>query len=326
MYAYLALVCTIVGALEIRQQIHHGHLRGVDPENPGELTGALLDSYLDEYPTTERYNASQSAACRRNETGNASEHRRTVVVARYDEDVSWLQCLPQDVAAVVYQSKDPTSPRFVENVGNEASKYLSYIVDNYDDLPDTVMFMQAGRQDWHDPEPKDVLLQKWIWGNAKNHGGLAFLPTNAPCIVEDTVQLPAHDNVKSEPLVAEALQDDCPDVIEHTPRQMETVREVWDEVFSQELGPLPQRWITHCCAQFEVSREAIQQHSVAFYERLLSWTMRHDRDLLATGKGNHMRRNHDPLRQDAGHVLEVTWALIFSDPMSRVTFPDIPHS
>lgn len=330
MFIFL-LICKGVGAMEVARQAHHRHMRGTDPGNPGDddLTGTLLNRFLDEFPAKKGNTAPDPAACRpkHNATNNVSEARRTVVVAKYDEDVSWLKCLPDEVDVVVYQSKDSASPHFVENLGNEASKYLSYIIDHYDELPDTVMFMQAGRQDWHDPAPKDVLLQKWEWGTAKDRGGVVSLPTNAPCLVEDVNQLPLHDDVKNEPVVARALEDrECMDVEEHSPPQMDTVRKVWDDVFSEELGPLPQRWITHCCAQFEVSREAIQQHPAMFYQRLLSWTMENDKSLLSTDQGKQMRRNHDALRQDAGHVLEVTWALIFSNPMSRAVLPDVPNS
>lgn len=311
-------VCT----LEVMQRSHHGRLRTAQPNTPGHTNEYL--KYFDSKPGDD---GPDLAACTpvRNATGDVDvgEPRRTVVVAKYDEDVSWLKCLPTNVEAVVYQSKDSNAPHFVENVGNEASKYLSYIVEHYDELPDSVMFVQAGRQDWHDPLPKEVLLQKWKWGAAKDHGGMAFAPTNAPCLVEDSVELPPHPDVKTQPVVAEALQDhECPEVTEHSPLQMATVREVWGSVFADALGPLPQRWITHCCAQFEVSRESIHNHPLSFYQSLLSWTMNHDRDLLATEYGKQMRRNHDVQRRDAGHVLEVIWALMFSNP-SRTLVSDI---
>jgi hypothetical protein len=301
-------------------------MRGTYEENPGDddLSGVLLDKYVDEFPAKQAQGAPDPAACRLNNSSaaNVSEARRTLVVAKYDEDVSWLNCLPENIDPVVYQSKDPNSPHFVENVGNEASKYLSYIVEHYDELPDNVMFMQAGRQDWHDIEPKDVLLHRWNWENAKEEGGMTFLPTNAPCLIEDSVEVSHQDvNIKTEPVVAEALNsNECIGVKEHSPPQMDTVRKVWDNVFSEALGPLPKRWITHCCAQFEVSREAIHRHPLSFYEGLLSWTMQHDKDLIATDFSKQMRRNHDALRQDAGHVLEVTWALIFS---TRSVLPDM---
>eukprot|EP00746_Dinoflagellata_sp_MGD_P020165 gnl/MRDRNA2_/MRDRNA2_146916_c0_seq1.p1 gnl/MRDRNA2_/MRDRNA2_146916_c0~~gnl/MRDRNA2_/MRDRNA2_146916_c0_seq1.p1 ORF type:complete len:195 (+),score=38.89 gnl/MRDRNA2_/MRDRNA2_146916_c0_seq1:88-585(+) len=152
---------------------------------------------------------------------------------------------------------------------------------------------------------------------------MSFLPTSAPCLVEDSgqdpVEEPLQEDIRTQPAVAAAINDgECISVKEHSPPQMDTVRKVWDNVFSEALGPLPQRWITHCCAQFEVTREAIHQHPASFYQSLLDWTMQHDKDLIAADVGKQMKRNHDALRQDAGHVLEVTWALIFSN---RVVLP-----
>lgn len=242
----------------------------------------------------------------RNATAEASGPRRTLVVAKYDEDVTWLQQLPKNFDTVVYQSKNESESHFVQNVGNEASKYLSYIVEHYDALPDTMAFLQAGRQDWHDPLPKDVMIRAWDWGQSAKHGGFTSLPTNAPCLVEDAVRLASH----AAPAMPAGLQ--CPALVEHVPKQMATIREVWPSVFEQELGPLPQRWVTHCCAQFEVTREAVQRHSLEFYRGLLSWVEQHDQELLSSSYGDDMKRNHDPSRRDAGHVMEPVWVLLFS--------------
>lgn len=248
-----------------------------------------------------------------------------LVVAQYDEDVTWLQHLPRDFDAIVYQSQDSTKPHFVPNLGNEAAKYLSYIVEHYDTLPESVAFVQAGRQDWHDPLPKDESLPKWSWGAAESHGGIAYLPTSAPCLIEDSVQLPAA--AIASPQYGEVLDEgECIMLHEHMPKQMQTVKEVWDEVFSSELGPLPQRWLAHCCAQFEVTRAAIQKHRREFYVNLLDWIERHDQELLASDYSNSMKRNHDPERRDAGHVMEVLWVLLFTSPESRVVLPDKPLS
>lgn len=251
------------------------------------------------------------------------EARYHVVVAKYDEDVSWLQHLPGNLDVSVYQSKDPSAPHFIENVGNEASKYLSYIVENYNTLPETVAFMQAGRMDWHDPLPKDTVMNQWDWSTAVAHGGIAFLPTAAPCLIEDsepqTVQ-GADAEMRQQQERRKRLVPDaelCPAVVEHSPPQMETVRSVWGELFESELGPLPKHWFTKCCAQFQVTRDAIHQHPLEFYQSLLQWTKDHDRSLLQSGYGGEMKRNHDAARRDAGHVLEVLWALIFSNPRSH---------
>lgn len=237
--------------------------------------------------------------------------RRELVVAKYDEDVSWLKRLPINFNVTVYQSKDSSEPHFVENYGNEAAKYLSYILDNYDDLPDFMTFVQAGRQDWHDTFPKDTTLARWDWEVAAEHGGMAYLPTAAPCLVEDSEEVTLAQAAADADKV-QRQRPQCNGVVEHRPKQMATLRDVWDDVFRQELGALPHRWITTCCAQFEVTREAVQRHPLNFYRLLFDWVMDHDRSLVEADTDGAIRRNHDAERRDAGHVMEVAWVLLFS--------------
>jgi hypothetical protein len=49
---------------------------------------------------------------------------------------------------VIYVADDPNSP-IPMNKGDEAMVYLSYLIDNYDALPDLMVFMHAGRTSWH---------------------------------------------------------------------------------------------------------------------------------------------------------------------------------
>lgn len=232
--------------------------------------------------------------------GFADGKRRELVVAKYNEDTSWLGNLPAGVKVVTYQSKNPGEPHFVENFGNEASKYLRYIIDRYDDLPEYAAFVQAGRQDWHDPLPKDETLARWDWETPLRSDGVAYLPTSAPCSIEDSGERGEQGG---------SLQAS----------QMQAVREAWPQVFEQELGPLPRRWVTQCCAQFEVTRSAVRQHPKSFYQRLFDWVMRHDKALFTQrGAG---KSSHDSRRRDAGHVLEATWVLIFTQPMSKIVLP-----
>jgi len=213
----------------------------------------------------------------------------------------------------VYQSKDENRPGFVKNVGNEAYKYLRYIVDNYDDLPEYVMFVQASAQDWHDPQPKLDIIQSWDWTSPSKAAesvmpgegrGIQFLPT-PQCIIEA---------VDGPPIEQNANRDGC---VYHQPRQLSALKDAWSTVFERELGPLPPEWRTHCCAQFEVTREAIRQHPAQFYQSVLDWVDENDSTRLER-MGRHIseasRRQalHDAKdRGDSGHVLEVAWALIF---------------
>jgi len=244
--------------------------------------------------------------------------RDVVVVARYDEDVSWLTDLrSRGLAVEVLQSKNPEAPNFVENVGNEAMKILRFIVDHYDHLPDRTIFVHAGAHDWHDPRPKNETLLSWDWSVAAKKGGMAFLPTNAPCLVEDSHTPPALRGLAKgrwDHLEDVDRNHQCLELEQHSKLQMSTLRTAWHEVFEPELGPLPNHWVTPCCAQFEVTRAAILRHPHRFYMQLIDWVHAHDAALLASEYGDDMKRNHDPKRRDAGHVLEVLWTLLFRTP------------
>merc|ERR1719440_1449468 len=188
-----------------------------------------------------------------------------VVVARYDEDISWLAALrAHGVVVEVLQSKTPEAPNFVDNVGNEAMKILRFITDNYDNLPDNMMFVHAGAWDWHDPRPKNETLLSWDWSLAGKKGGMAFLPTDAPCLVEDSGTPHAQKNLAKGrwDLVKDVdSKHECLELEQHSQQQMSTLREAWNQVFHSELGKLPGKWVTPCCAQFEVTRAAVRRHT-----------------------------------------------------------------
>lgn len=314
------LGCFAHVSARLRGQTRYAQFLVDSPSPLASFQSDSMDGYLNtlnatgDVPSADEIAAESLHLAPLNATVEANAPRRQVVVAKYDEDISWLSQLPKNFDVRVYQSKDAEGSDFVENVGNEASKYLTYIVQNYDSLPDSVIFLQAGRQDWHDPVAKDLILRAWSWDNAASNGGMASLPTNAPCLIEDSEVLPAR-----APLSASVLEKEhCIAVSEHEPKQMQMVREVWGDVFEPELGPLPQRWLTHCCAQFEVTRAAVQKHPVSFYRGLLDWVKNHDTQLASESGAEEMRRNHDSARRDAGHVMEVVWALLFSETATSV--------
>jgi hypothetical protein len=65
-----------------------------------------------------------------------------IVVARYNEDPwSWLS--KDDPYVKVYDKGSRGTPLSLPNIGRESHTYLTYIVDNYDMLPDVVFFTQG---------------------------------------------------------------------------------------------------------------------------------------------------------------------------------------
>ncbi|WP_027184888.1 DUF3431 domain-containing protein [Desulfovibrio inopinatus] len=67
--------------------------------------------------------------------------RVCVVVAKYNEDVSWTKALPCDV--LIYDKSGKPGPLSLPNIGRESHTYLHHIVSTYPNFPDAVVFVQA---------------------------------------------------------------------------------------------------------------------------------------------------------------------------------------
>ena len=72
----------------------------------------------------------------------ADVHKKYVIVAKYNEDVTWIKSLFNDTWNVSIYDK---SGNTYKNVGREAETFLRFILDKYDDLKenDTVVFLQG---------------------------------------------------------------------------------------------------------------------------------------------------------------------------------------
>ena len=76
----------------------------------------------------------------------------TVVLARYEEDCSWILSYPR-CRFVVYNKGSPLPPEVLAhgrlevvekpNRGREGSSYIDYVREHYDDLPEVVVFSQV---------------------------------------------------------------------------------------------------------------------------------------------------------------------------------------
>ncbi len=77
--------------------------------------------------------------------------RVVIVIARYNEDLSWIEHLPAGLEIIVVNKGSdslciPRNDIVVHpsiNEGREAETYVRYIVENYDNLPDRIIFTQA---------------------------------------------------------------------------------------------------------------------------------------------------------------------------------------
>jgi hypothetical protein len=162
-----------------------------------------------------------------------------------------------------------------------AQVYLSYIIDHYDDLPDTSIFMHAHRHAWHNNMLLGLDAAQMI--KRLNHERVARMGyMNVRC---------HHD-------------PGCPDWIHmdrpggdfdfyHKPEEIYWRRHIWEEIHPG--APIPPSISGVCCAQFAVSRQRIREVPIERFKHYRTW-------LLNTGMED----------QFSGRVFEYIWHYIFT--------------
>lgn len=65
-----------------------------------------------------------------------------IVVAKYNEDVTWLDAFHKKIIYDKSETPIPGAIR-VENIGRESETFYRYIIENYDSLPEYIVFVQG---------------------------------------------------------------------------------------------------------------------------------------------------------------------------------------
>jgi len=206
-----------------------------------------------------------------------------VVVARYLEDLTWLETIKH--LCIVYNKKPCPllSLSFntidLPNVGREADTYLRHIIENYPNFPEYTVFTQANIAD-HVNEVGNFVnrikdIENGIVVTMDGYIGLNELRVNQGW--NDIIDFTDPSHV-SLPL-----------------------KEWWFRLYAKP----PEKNIIRCnyCAIFQVSRENILFHSKTFYEKLLEF-------LLA-------EENICP------YILERFWTSIFNGKTKSILDDDI---
>ncbi|KAF2241768.1 hypothetical protein BU26DRAFT_170023 [Trematosphaeria pertusa] len=212
-----------------------------------------------------------------------SNYTRILVVPKTkDEDISWIQIELPELQTAIYEVDKPDAKlQIPKNKGHEAMVYLSFIIDHYDSLPDTIIFVHAHKGAWHN----NILLD-------------LDTPTTIKRLRDDRVARQGYMNLRCH------HDPGCPDWIHLDrakvdfderikPEEKQFSFELFQEMFPGHRPPpvLSQA----CCAQLAVSRERVRDNPKALYEHLRSW-------LLAT-------RLED---KDSGRVFEYMWQYLFT--------------
>lgn len=218
----------------------------------------------------------------------------TLVIAKTkDEDISWMDAEIPDQVKAVYVADDPTAPLHPpKNKGHEVMVYLSWIIDNYDNLPDVAIFMHAHQLTWHNDD---------ILGN------------NAA----EMMRRLSRQRVWREGFVNMRCSwyPGCPDWMhpgetqENVYKQEEVLlAKSWSELFP--LDPVPSVLAQPCCAQFALSRERIQAKPLAQYTWYREW-------LFTTKLPDFL----------SGRIWEYVWQFVFTGnniycPSEHICFCD----
>lgn len=151
-----------------------------------------------------------------------------LVIAKYNEDVSWLGEF-NSLASVVYDKSGGMAQNPLPNVGREAHTYLHHIVTNYDRLAEVTVFLQG---DPHDHVPN---LHDKVWSIER---GVGFRDLSDHILVENACGEPVQPGLR--------------------------VKELYEALFD---APGPDYFVCHSAACFAVSRDNILSRPRSFYEK-----------------------------------------------------------
>jgi FkbM family methyltransferase len=184
-----------------------------------------------------------------------------VVVSRYKKDVSFVYRINggENINVMIYEKEDPSSPLNIPlNKGQEASVYLKYIIDHYENLTDYTFFIHDDEYAWH-------------------HSG---------SIIDK------YEEAKTQNLKYYNINDQCAncinDVLNYcngngwTEEYME-----WYKNYIETYVPfssLAKFDIHRNSAQFLVHRDVIRNLPLYFYQELYSWIMESDLENRKTSR------------------------------------------
>ena len=202
-----------------------------------------------------------------------------IVVARYNESIDWLNDITDH--CIIYNKGVPlnlTNEITLENVGRESHTYLYYIINNYENLPDIVVFTQGNISDHRPPGKSEYLLklktEAQEYGKSKPYGVYSSYGNQSTCwdpeFNKKGDEFMMSDNYKNKHLT-------------------------FIEWYIKHVSPFyPNPINLYCSGLFAVKKELILLNTKEYYQSLLE-------------ECNH---HVNPIE---GHFFERSWYYIFSN-------------
>ncbi|KAJ5907235.1 uncharacterized protein N7473_004151 [Penicillium subrubescens] len=203
-------------------------------------------------------------------------HKDMIVASMKSDDTSWLAEYFQDWSRSIYVVDDKNAPLTVaRNKGRESMVYLTYIIDNYENLPDIMLFIHSTRYQWHNDDPYYdgvPMLRNFQTSYLQKEGYV-----NLRCVW--TLGCP----VEIHPLS---------DIHREDVHAGEYFKHAFVQLFPD--TPVPEEVGVSCCAQFGVTRDRVLMRPKSDYEFYRKW-------LTETELKDEM----------SGRIMEYSWHMIF---------------
>jgi len=217
-----------------------------------------------------------------------------IIIHHFNEDLDWISYLNDSYEYIVYSRNLPNSDKVVNikhDKGVESCAYLQFIIDNYDNLPENMVFIHAHRHSWHQDDYVDVLIKKLDW--TKSY----FNINNS-----DIIPLIKNDQEIAEHHFYHRTWSQC----YYRKSYKLWVEDVWHDLFDGKIE-MPERIEGKCGAQFLVKKEIVKKYSKEFYQRLLNWLLTTDID----EKLKVTKHSQNLSSQVSGRILEYVWNILY---------------
>ncbi|KAF2202995.1 hypothetical protein GQ43DRAFT_367932 [Delitschia confertaspora ATCC 74209] len=211
---------------------------------------------------------------------------RVIVMGKLEkEDTTWVTERLPNWQNVIYTVDNDTAPMHTKiNKGHEANPYLTYIVEHYDRLPSTIVFLHSHEKGY----PEAWHIDNRNYDNVQSVQNLNV----------DFVQRNGYANLRCNgnpgcPAEVQPFRDppESHRVVEHA------MAGAWLELFGNR--DVPHLIGVPCCGQFAVSRNQVLKRPLEEYSKFLAWI------------------EDTPLDDEiSGRVFEYLWHIIFGmDPV-----------
>jgi hypothetical protein len=218
-----------------------------------------------------------------------------IVIARYNEDIEWSKKYSSNVLIINKGNniEGIENQIFYPNVGREGHSYYKYIVDNYDNLDDYIIFLQGNPFD-HSPDiikildtivdiynkNKEEFINMIINTNINytviNCGNNNFNNIYINDVKNSNFIYLSHYINNTSIRTEEKLWENCKII-------GNTYEKVFDKKIEDDL-----KFIYGAGAQFIVSKEAILKHPKSYYEKLYK-ILEYANDPI---EGHHIEKFH----------------------------------